>query len=140
MSFRPAQDANIVAGQSSNKMTKQVVSNENVSSPSNVENTPITITRRINVKIQGSMSDFAQDGQGTATWRAVDGKQAVIWGLQDLALNSSATTVNSSSSTHNSATHALGNAVIQQAVLLEHKSDFQVLLLFSSSIYALILF
>ncbi len=24
---------------------------------------PITITRRINVKIQGSMSDFAQDGQ-----------------------------------------------------------------------------
>ena len=24
---------------------------------------PITITRRLNIKIQGSMSDFAQDGQ-----------------------------------------------------------------------------
>lgn len=48
---------------------------------------PITITRRINVKIQGSMSDFAQDGQGCATWRPVDGKQAAIWGLQVCSLS-----------------------------------------------------
>lgn len=31
--------------------------------PTNASSEPITITRRINVKIQGSMSDFAQDGQ-----------------------------------------------------------------------------
>lgn len=57
-----------------------ITNNNNNTGSSSSE--PITITRRINVKIQGSMSDFAQDGQGSATWRPVDGKQAAIWGLQ----------------------------------------------------------
>lgn len=87
---------------------------------------PITITRRLNIKIQGSMSDFAQDGQGCATWRGVEGKQAVIWGLQDVVGAASGANGLGSGSTHNSATHALSSAVIQSAVLLEHKSTFKV--------------
>ena len=83
---------------------------------------PITITRRINVKIQGSMSDFAQDGQGSATWRAVDGKQTTIWGLQDIAGGMGG----DASATHASATHALSNAIVKSAILLEHKSTFKV--------------
>ena len=102
-----------------------------VSSSAGTSNAATTITRRINVKIQGSMSDFAQDGQGCATWRGVDGKQAVIWGLQDLSVGSSISSASPGggggiSSSVNSATHALSNAVIQKAVLLEHKSNFKV--------------
>lgn len=43
---------------------------------------PITITRRIQVRIQGSMADFAQDGQGSATWKCMEGQEPVVWGLQ----------------------------------------------------------
>ena len=43
---------------------------------------PIILTRRIQIKIQGSMSDFAQDGQGCATWRCMEGQEPVVWGLQ----------------------------------------------------------
>lgn len=46
------------------------------------KNAPITITRRIQVKIQGSMTDFAHDGQGCATWRCMEGLEPVMWGLQ----------------------------------------------------------
>lgn len=61
----------------------------------------------------------------------MDGKQAVIWGLQDISVGSSATMQGGGSSSGlassvNSATHALSNAVIQRAVLLEHKSNFKV--------------
>ena len=74
----PSQQQQQYASPSSTTTVAQSTNSSNSSSSAE----PITITRRINVKIQGSMSDFAQDGQGCATWRPVDGKQAAIWGLQ----------------------------------------------------------
>lgn len=44
---------------SSGKTNKQAGLDEGMMS-SGADNNPITITRRINIKIQGSMSDFAQ--------------------------------------------------------------------------------
>jgi len=47
---------------------------------SNGASDPITITRRINVKIQGSMSDFAQDGQ--VSWNnPISGRNNLILGI-----------------------------------------------------------
>jgi hypothetical protein len=78
----------------------------------NITNTnAVTITRRINVRIQGSLSEFSQDGQGGASWRSVDGKQASIWGLQDSSFIQSNGIAPSTSSN----THSLNNAVIKNA-------------------------
>lgn len=107
---------------------------------------PITITRRIQVRIQGSMADFAQDGQGSATWKCMEGQEPVVWGLQvrmccclvyTPCLSLNACLVQGSGYSHNTSfgkdmasascsIHALGSAIIHRAVLLEHKSTFKV--------------
>ena len=64
--------------------------------------------------------------QGCATWRPVDGKQAAIWGLQDIASYGGVGADSTTTTTHASATHALSNAIVKSAILLEHKSSFKV--------------
>lgn len=72
------------------------------------------------------------DIQGSATWRAMEGRQAAVWGVEDIG--GSVSSIASSSSmgesgflqTHNSATHVLGNAVILKASIIEHQSSFGV--------------
>lgn len=93
---------------------------------------PMRITRRLNVRIQGSLSDFAQDGQGGATWRVMEGKQSAIWGIQELlghCLSGTAGTTGNGiadATTHASATNILATAMIKEVHLLEHKSTFKV--------------
>ena len=96
---------------------------------------PILITRRLNIKIHGSMADFAQDGQGCATWRGLAGKHAAIWGLEDYYSMGGgdgsdgggiARSAGSSSNTHTSVTHLLGSVVVKNLKLLEHKSSYGV--------------
>lgn len=77
------------------------------------------ITHRFLCSIKGSPLDFSQDGQGCATWRAVEGKQASIWGLNEISsLCGGAFSADSQAS----ATHLLGNVVLKSLVRLEHAS------------------
>lgn len=79
---------------------------------------------KIHIWIDGCIG---QDGQGGATWRCVEGKQATIWGIQDLINSSAFSSTNSTDGvTHASATNILSTAIMKEVHLLEHKSTFKV--------------
>ena len=64
----------------------------------------------------------------------MEGRQAAVWGVEDIGGSSIATSSSSMGNggesgilqTHNSATHVLGNAVILKASIIEHQSSFGV--------------
>jgi hypothetical protein len=72
------------------------------------------LTRRLNVCITGTLSNFFAEGHGAATWKPLDGRTIKIFGhgaeVTDLA----------------SSTNALRNAYIVGCKLLEHRSTFPV--------------
>lgn len=72
------------------------------------------LTRRLNVCITGTLSNFFAEGHGAATWKPLDGRTIKIFGhageVTDLA----------------SSTNALRNAYIVGCRLLEHRSTFPV--------------
>ena len=72
------------------------------------------MTRRLNVCITGTLSNFFAEGPGAATWKPLDGKQIGMFGhsvdVSDLA----------------SSTNALRNAYICSCKVIEQKSTFPV--------------
>ena len=72
------------------------------------------LTRRLQVCITGTLSNFSAEGPSAATWRPLDGKQISMFGhstdITDLA----------------SSTNALRNAYIVSCKVLEQKSTFPV--------------
>ena len=80
-------------------------------------NGPITITRRFNISVQGTMSNFGLSGPQAATWHPGEGMAPVVFGpMEHEVLNAD----------HNSATNCLRNAVIKKATILESRSTFPV--------------
>ena len=80
--------------------------------PANTECT--RITRRLNVCITGTLSNFSAEGPGAATWKPLDGKQICMFG-QNLDTTDLA-----------SSTNALRNAYIVSCKLIEQRSTFPV--------------
>jgi hypothetical protein len=72
------------------------------------------LTRRLNVCISGTLSNFFAEGQGAATWKPIDGKQVFIFSN------------NSDKTDLNGAVNAIKNAYILECKVLEVKSSFPV--------------
>ena len=72
------------------------------------------LTRRLNVCITGTLSNFFAEGPSAATWKPLDGKQIGMFGH------------NAEISDLTSSTNALRNTYICSCKVIEHRSTFPV--------------
>lgn len=78
---------------------------------------PIRVRRRLNVSINGSLSNFGMKGPTAGQWKPVDGKHVDVFGIN---------TFEGTSLDHSSIQNALRNAIIYKVRFLEQKSTFPV--------------
>ena len=78
---------------------------------------PIRVRRRLNVTINGSLSNFSMKGPMAGQWKPVDGKHVDVFGINAFE---------GTSLDHGAITNALRNAIILKVRFLEQKSSFPV--------------
>lgn len=78
---------------------------------------PIRVKRRLNVAINGSLSNFSLKGPTAGQWKPVDGKHVDVFGINSFE----GTCID-----HGSISNALRNAIVLKVRFLEQKSTFPV--------------
>ena len=82
--------------------------------PASTASDMVRLTRRLNVCITGTLSNFSAEGPGAATWKPLDGKHISMFGHGTDAVDFA------------SSTNALRNAYIVACKIIEHRSSFPV--------------
>lgn len=79
----------------------------------------VTVKRRFNVNINGSLTNFGLEGPDAATWRPAASNIATVFGPAEDQLNGNP-------ADHTSTINSLRNAVIKKCTIIESRSTFPV--------------